>query len=295
MNNNIKVKNPVWYLLTPFLARIAASYLVQMCFSAAFLGRMNIPRNLAYGSKEMIELVQKLTEKMIAYNTQITTATNLLLLPLVAWMFRRDVRRRLANGFAGLKKASVSKYAALVPLGVVACVVSNNIISMSQLALYSDEYQKVNASLYSASFPVMLVGLGMIVPAAEELMFRGVLYNRIKDLASQRMAWVLSSLLFGLYHGNLVQGIYGFLAGMLLVYVYEKFGSMWAPAITHMVLNITSVCVSKTGVFTWLFQDMMRVCVVTVAGGALLGFCLLFLVRMESGQEETEENPGTEN
>ena len=43
--------------------------------------------------------------------------------------------------------------------------------------------------------------------------------------------------------------IYTFLLGMLLCYVYEKFGSMKAPIMLHIVLNLGSLIFTDIGVF----------------------------------------------
>jgi hypothetical protein len=262
---------------------------VEMFFTATFMGSMQLPDDLVYGSDEMMQIIQKVYDKMTAYSTQITSATALLMIPAVVLLFRRDWKRRYEFGIQKAEQVSLGHYILLIPLGIIACIVSNNIISMSELALYSDSYQSTSEALYSASLPVMLVGLGIIVPIAEEFMFRGLLYNRIKDLVSWKKAWVLSALLFGVYHGNLVQGIYGFLAGLLLVYVYEKYGSMRAPIVLHAVLNMTSVLISKTGGFDWMFTDMIRVCVITVIGGMLLGFCLMYLVGIKHTVKEKDQ------
>lgn len=288
----MKIKRPIWYLIVPFLIHGLIAYLVQMCFGAAFLGRMNIPDTLTYGSDEMIELVQKLTEKIIAYNTQITSVTALLMIPFVVLLFRRDWKKREGFGIAKSKSVGIVRYTLLIPLGIVACVVSNNIINMSELVMYSDAYQQTSEAFYTASLPMMLIGIGILVPIAEEFMFRGLLYNRLKDLTTAKKAGIFCALFFGLYHGNLVQGIYGFLAGILLVLIYEKYGSMAAPVLMHMILNFTSVIVTKLGLFSWMFEDMMRVCIITVVCGLLLGFCLMFLVEMkcENSVEEVRDS-----
>lgn len=283
--DKMKIKRPVWYLIVPFLIHGVIAYIVQFLFSAALLGRMGIPENLVYGSDEMMDLVLKLSEKIASYSTQITSVTALLMIPILVFLYRRDWDKRKTAGIEKSKSIAYLKYLLLIPLGIVVCVVANNIINMSELALYSDSYQQVNVSFYTASLPVMLAGLGLIVPIAEELMFRGLFYNRLKDMVSQMKAWVLCSLFFGLYHGNLVQGIYGFLAGMLLVFVYEKYGSMAAPVLTHMALNLTSVIASKAGLFDWMFEDMLRVCVITVVGGLLLGICLMLLTGIKRDAE----------
>ena len=51
------------------------------------------------------------------------------------------------------------------------------------------------------------------------------------------VAVMISALLFGLYHGNLVQGIYAFIMGCLLALVYEWTGSFVAPVLFHMIAN----------------------------------------------------------
>jgi len=51
------------------------------------------------------------------------------------------------------------------------------------------------------------------------------------------VAVIISALMFGLYHGNLVQGIYAFIMGCLLALVYEWTGSFAAPVLFHMIAN----------------------------------------------------------
>lgn len=285
----MKIKRPVWYLIVPFLIHAVIAYIVQFFFSAALLGRMGMPKDLVYGSDEMMDIITKLSEKIMAYSTQITSVTALIMIPILVILYRRDWNKRKIIGVVRPKSVGISRYVLLFPLGIIVCVVSNNIINMSELALYSDAYQEVNASLYAASLPVMLAGLGLLVPVAEEFMFRGLLYNRLKDMTSQKKAWIACALFFGLYHGNLVQGIYGFLVGLLLVFAYEKYGSMAAPVFMHMVLNLTSVIMSKTGLFNWMFDDMLRVCIITVIGGLLLGICLMLLNGMRRESDSASE------
>ena len=61
------------------------------------------------------------------------------------------------------------------------------------------------------------------------------------------MAWILSAFLFGAYHGNTVQGIYGFIMGLIFAYGYEYFGSFRVPVILHMLVNIVAYLISALG------------------------------------------------
>ncbi len=60
------------------------------------------------------------------------------------------------------------------------------------------------------------------------------------------IAAVVSSVLFGLYHMNLAQGIYAFLFGILLCLVYRAFENLFAPIMLHFSANLLSVILTYT-------------------------------------------------
>ena len=74
-------------------------------------------------------------------------------------------------------------------------------------------------------------------PLFEELLFRGVIYERLKIRFSIRTAALVSALLFGMYHGNPTQGIYGFFMGLIFVWAMERFRTLAAPLMIHMGVN----------------------------------------------------------
>lgn len=77
----------------------------------------------------------------------------------------------------------------------------------------------------------------IIAPAAEELLFRGILYTAIKQRGHPQAALWVTSVLFALIHHNLV----GFLAliflAVLLVAVYERAKNLFAPILLHSLFN----------------------------------------------------------
>ena len=78
-------------------------------------------------------------------------------------------------------------------------------------------------------------------PLWEELFFRGVLFVQLKKRFSVSRAAVISALCFGLYHGNLSQGIYAFLMGLLLVSAMERYQTVAAPIAVHMGANMAAL------------------------------------------------------
>ena len=78
-------------------------------------------------------------------------------------------------------------------------------------------------------------------PLAEELLFRGLIHRRLRKVLNVVPAMIISSLLFGIIHGNIIQAIYATLIGLICAFVYEKFKNLWAPIILHAAANSFAV------------------------------------------------------
>ena len=87
----------------------------------------------------------------------------------------------------------------------------------------------------------------MIIPAAEELVFRGMVFLRLRKRYSFAVSAWVSAGVFGLYHGNLLQGIYGFVMGWILAWAMERKGTIKAAMAIHMAANIASVVLTEAG------------------------------------------------
>ena len=87
----------------------------------------------------------------------------------------------------------------------------------------------------------MSIFVGILGPIAEEIFFRGFMYNAIKKKMGILCALTLSSFLFALLHAHLVGFLPIMVLGLLLAYLYEKTGSL-VPCITvHIIHNSVMV------------------------------------------------------
>jgi membrane protease YdiL (CAAX protease family) len=90
-----------------------------------------------------------------------------------------------------------------------------------------------------------LMGFAAVIaaPFCEEVVFRGYVYPAAKKFAGPGVAMVCSALIFGAAHGSLAALLPLFIFGCVLVYLYEKTGSLWAPIAVHLCFNGATVFV----------------------------------------------------
>ena len=166
---------------------------------------------------------------------------------------------------AGLQAADVSRIGLLA---VGSCVLFNNLIGV--LDQVTEGFERTGQLLGEASLTVQVLCIGLIIPLAEELVFRGFLYGQLRRVRSPGAAALVSAVCFGIYHGNLAQGIYAACLGLILAVLYEHYDSLAAVWLYHGAANLTSVFLTATGF--WMFQqkDRLRMTVVTIIGGILM-------------------------
>lgn len=129
----------------------------------------------------------------------------------------------------------------------VLCFVAGGILNLAWSGIlnmlhinevFSNEVQE---QLLAGQIAVQLVGLGLLVPVAEELIFRALIYNRMKRVLTVRQAIFFSALLFAVYHGNPVQMIFAFPMALALAWVYEHGKLFLFPVLFHTGANLTAV------------------------------------------------------
>ena len=202
----------------------------------------------------------------------IITAISYLAGAAAVWVRARHLIRRAADDMwlSHLKGEPVSAYLYLAMVTVGAVLGLNLLFDLTGFTESSASFQSVAAGQYAGSVLLGLLCYGVISPIAEELLFRGIVYNYLKRFAAVKRAILFSALLFGLYHMNAVQAVYGFVIGCIMAYGYEYFGTFKIPVAIHIVANVTAYlltcfAVSLPDAAAWAG---CAVCLILAAAGA---------------------------
>lgn len=105
-------------------------------------------------------------------------------------------------------------------------------------------YMSINISNSIINFTTIL-STGIIGPIIEELLFRGIVYEKFTNIFKEKQAFYLSALVFAFFHiGGIFQIIFAFIIGCFLTYIYSKYHDIKISMIAHVIVNITSILIS---------------------------------------------------
>ena len=136
------------------------------------------------------------------------------------------------------KRQFSKKEAVLLPLGAAVLAIGINYLwSLIPLFTRNQAYQQVAKSQYSYPLWLGLILYVLAAPLVEEVMFRGIIYNIFCRNSSPVWGVILSAVLFGAFHGNIVQASYGMIMGILMACLYEKYHDLRAPLLFHSGAN----------------------------------------------------------
>ena len=95
-----------------------------------------------------------------------------------------------------------------------------NLVGLSAMAAL--EMATVSTDTFS-----MFLYAGFLGPIAEELLFRGLLLRTL-ECRGKRFAIFATALMFGMFHGNILQSPFAMLVGLVLAYVALEYSIIWA-------------------------------------------------------------------
>ena len=102
-----------------------------------------------------------------------------------------------------------------------------------------DEAQDVGFKVFGSRLDNLLAFFALVIlaPIAEEVLFRGYLYGKLKTYVPAIVAAIATSLLFALVHFQWNVGVDVFIMSLFLCSLRSLTGSIWAGILVHMIKN----------------------------------------------------------
>lgn len=224
MNINRK-KRKVWFALLPVIA-IAAFFLLSNILSYGVLALfMNVLRMSANQFAKFSYLAEVLVGIILiilffaVYKVAFLkdmpkekTATN-----------AKDALRSVAAGF-GVSGVSYLwiLLAERIPL------LSSSLAAMN----------RANAEMSGGGVMGVILMAVIVAPLLEEVLFRGIVFRSMEKIRAGWIPVLLSAVIFGAYHMNLVQAVYATGMGIVAAVVYAKTRNLLYPILVHLANNL---------------------------------------------------------
>lgn len=304
--NQIRRKSIFWSIAGPVIIYLGIRLLVEIVcicvISFPYLtdayGQM-VSRQSSVSMEQLSEqywnLMQPAMDMVYRYMVHIAGLAALFTIPVNGYLFIKDRKLEKACGMAEREKALAGKYWPILVFGLAVSAAATCLFAMIELAFYSGQTESAaQSAYYMPAFAVQIIVLGVIVPVAEELLFRGIMFKRLMETRGFVSAALWSSLFFLLMHQDGTQMTYAMLLGIFLCYVYEKFGSLRAPVLLHVAANCSSLIYSRTGLFRWIGGAPLRMAG-TVIIGTFICSAMYVLIQRTGGPVKKEKTSENEN
>ena len=164
---------------------------------------------------------------------------------------------------------------------MLGCIFFNWLLSIFNVVALDPAYEKMQEEIMTHSDPAaMIIGTVIVAPIFEDLLFRGVLYRRLRDYLNVPLAILISAAAFGIFHGNIIQFFYASALGILFAACYEHYGTVLVPILCHLGANLTSEILNYLAPNLW--SRGIEPIVTIVLSGLLLAILIFFVFRKKN-------------
>ena len=164
----------------------------------------------------------------------------------------------------------------------------------NQLESFSGLYDDLESGPYIWTF-LAIVAIG---PLVEEILFRGLIFRSFEEVTD--IPWfplLFSGLMFGIWHGSFIQGVYTASMGIILGYFMKKSRSLLYVVVAHAINNLNGTLppLLNTDLNNTIMNLLSYLCIIPM-------FCILFYLHKKGLKEQTikeefkiEENMAAES
>lgn len=198
------------------------------------------PNEATTNSNEITYFILQYTNYILLISSIITV----LVLMFIYSLKKRNIKNELL-----ILRTKNSNLLIAILLGVSVWIFNVGALGLIEMSGFFqsafDTFSQTTSIITQGSFFSSVLVVGIIVPFAEEFLFRGVIYRTLNRNLSIPLSIIIQALLFGVFHGNLIQGTYATLLGIIFGYITYKCNSLWPAYIAHMTNNLVALTIPQ--------------------------------------------------
>ena len=183
---------------------------------------------------------------LMEYNVLITMAYQLMAL-VIAWLITKSLQKNFAQE-AFVKKIDKGVILPIIIMGVAVQFFLSYALEFLPIpdAIMNDYMEKSSSIVLGGSLFIRILAVAIVAPIVEEVFFRGIILSHFRKVMPLWLAVLLSSVMFGVMHGQILWIAYTSVMGILFAAVALREKSIVGSIILHMAIN-----------FSGLFIDMI--------------------------------------
>jgi membrane protease YdiL (CAAX protease family) len=209
---------------------MVGQFFIQYIFVALF----NTKERGTLTEKEFLEYI-KTEEYITKLNSYINS--KVLLIIFITMIIFIPVFYKVYKKYKKENNFKIKNIFIPVVLGITISLIYNiSVYNLNNVIHFTNMFE-----LSKLPIMVQIISSGICGPILEEFIFRGIVYNKLKTFNKKMTAIILTSIIFGIVHSNIINGIYAFGVSFILIYLYEKYKTLKVPIIMHIFLNTTII------------------------------------------------------
>ena len=264
MKRQLKNIKTLALILSPAIIYVVIQFVSQYLF---FVG-INIYETFNNsGGNKFLEIAKR---SMSIFNRNIMIPTIIAAIITYLVLVRKNKSISLKRIF---KKLNRKDYLLLIIIGMATILTGNTFTDL----ITGNNQQIAETSMSMSRIPLELIGTATFIPAIEEIVFRGLIYENMKKKFKIQYAIFGSAVAFGIFHFDLRQCLNAMVLGIVSVVIYETFSNLKASIIVHSSANVTSlilnyICSVNGSIKELIFSDLGQI---IIMGASIIALVLL--------------------
>lgn len=200
------------------------------------------------------------------------TLVYLLIFRIKGWI-RPHAEKNLFRA-SGFKRLKASRVLLMIGLGLAGSLFSIGLIVIDDIARQFPSIPAlVNDTIRGESIWYVILGAGLIGPAFEEILFRGLIFSELRRVMPVYVALVLQAAAYAYFQPSLALSVISIGSGLIYGSLYLRTGSLWAPILVQNTTMGTIFLFKYIGFYEWFGKlgDVSLYIITALCLAALIG------------------------